>query len=219
MKKLAGIITLLAMSTLVSNTVMANDWRSYEVTIKNATSHHVITPPLIVIHNRNFKLFEVTGVASDGLARQAETGDNSVLYGELNGAEGVYNVVAASAPIIYGNSMTYEIRAPKKARISVVGMLATTNDALTAVLSKALPRNNVVYMATTYDAGSEANNESCEYIPGPPCSSESGNLRATIGAEGFITVHSGIRGANDLNAAHLDWRGATSVVSIKRIHH
>jgi len=219
MKKLVGIITLLTMNAMASNAVIANDWKSYQVTIKNATSHHVITPPLIVIHNRDFKLFEVTGIASDGLARQAETGDNSVLYGELNGAEGVYNVVAASAPIIYGNTMTFDIRAPKKAKISVVGMLATTNDALTAVLSKALPRNNVVYMATTYDAGSEANNEGCEYIPGPPCSAESGNLRATTGAEGFITVHSGIRGANDLNAAHLDWRGATSVVSIKRIHH
>ena len=72
-------------------------------------------------------------------------------------------------------------------------------------------------MASTYDAGSEVNNESCAYIPGPPCSPTSGNARATVGAEGFITIHGGIKGGSDLNPAHLDWRDATSIVSITRI--
>ncbi len=217
MKKITGMFVLLAMGTMGSFTVMASDWNNYRVTITNATSHHVITPPLIVIHNRHFNLFEVAAAASEGLATQAETGDNSVLYNEVNGARGVYDVISGSGVIVYGNKATFDIRAPKKAKISMTGMLATSNDAFTAISGKALPKKSVSYMASTYDAGSEVNNESCAYIPGPPCSAESGNLRATDGAEGFITIHSGIKGGSDLNPAHLDWRGATAIVTINRI--
>ena len=214
MKKLVGICVLLAMA---SSPVIASDWKNYRVTITNATSHHVITPPLIVVHNKDFKLFEVTAAASDGLATQAETGSPAALYNEVSAAEGVYDVVTGNGVIVYGNKATFEIRAPKNAMISMTAMLATSNDAFTGISSKSLPKKSISYMASTYDAGSEVNNESCAYIPGPPCAADSGNARATTGAEGFITVHSGIKGGSDLNSAHLDWRGATSIVSITRI--
>ena len=219
MKKITGMFTLLAMGSMATGSVMASDWNNYRVTITNATSHHVITPPLIVVHNKYFKLFEVTGVASDGLATQAETGSPADLYNEVAGAEGVYDVITGSNVIVYGNKATFEIRAPKKAMISMTAMLATSNDAFTAISGKALPKKKkgVTYMAATYDAGSEYNNENCAFIPGPPCAEGSGNARATEGAEGFITIHNGIKGGSDLNPAHLDWRGATSIVSITRI--
>lgn len=214
MKRIAGIFLLLAMGTC---SVMASDWNNYRVTITNATAHQVITPPLIVIHNKKFNLFEVATAASEGLATQAETGNPSVLYGEVNGVSGVYNALTGDNVIIYGNKASYDIRAPKNAVISMTAMLASSNDAFTAISGKALPKRKVSYMASTYDAGSEANNENCAFVPGPPCSGTSGNERATIGAEGFITVHAGIKGGNDLNPAHLDWRGATAIVTIERI--
>ncbi|MFK5915108.1 MAG: spondin domain-containing protein [Woeseiaceae bacterium] len=218
MKKVTGMLAVLALTGLSSSMVMAGDWKNYRVTITNATSHHVITPPLIVIHNKKFKLFSVADAASEGLATQAETGDPSALYNEVSDAKGVYDVIVGSNVIVYGTKSSYEFRAPKGAKISMTGMLASTNDAFTAISSKALPKRSVSYMATTYDAGSEENNEDCRFIPGPPCSAESGNQRATEGAEGFITVHAGIKGRSDLSAAHLDWRGATSIVTIKRLH-
>lgn len=217
MKNIAGMFVLFAMGTMGSCSVMAGDMKDYSITITNATSHHVITPPLIVIHNRDFKLFEVTGIASEGLAKLAETGGNTDLSNEVYGAEGVIDVIAGTEAIVYGNKRTYEFSAPKKAVVSFVGMLATTNDAFAGVSSVSLPKRSVTYMAATYDAGSEVNNENCAYIPGPPCASESGNLRATEGAEGFITIHNGIQGGSDLNQAHLDWRGATAIVTINRI--
>ncbi len=219
MKKVSGIFALLAMGSMAVSPVMASDWNNYRVTITNATSHHVITPPLIVVHNKHFKLFEVTEAASDGLATQAETGSPADLYNEVSGAEGVYEVITGSNVIVYGNKATFEIRAPKKAMISMTAMLATSNDAFTAISGKALPKKSVTYLATTYDAGSEYNNENCAFIPGPPCAADSGNARATEGAEGFVTIHSGVKGGSDLNPAHLDWRGATSIVSITRINY
>lgn len=214
MKRIAGTVLLLAMGM---SSVMAGDWNNYRVTITNATSHHVITPPLIVIHNQKFKLFEVATAASEGLVAQAETGNPAALYNEVNGVRGVYNAITGDNVIVYGNKASYDIRAPKNAKISMTAMLATSNDAFTAISGKALPKKSVRYMASTYDAGSEANNETCAFIPGPPCSETSGNERATIGAEGFITVHGGIKGGNDLNPAQLDWRGATAIVTIERL--
>ena len=217
MKKIAGMFVLFAVGTMGSYSAMAGDWNNYRVTVTNATTNHVITPPLIVIHNRHFKLFEVATSASEGLATQAETGSPAVIVSEVNGSRGVYDVVTGDALIHPGNNASFDVRAPKNSKISVTGMLATTNDAFTAISSKTLPKRSVSYLGETYDAGSEMNNESCAFIPGPPCEQGSGNARATEGAEGFITVHSGIKGRADLSSANLDWRGATSVISITRI--
>lgn len=215
MKKIAGMIALLAMGSLGVNPVIAGDWKNYHVTITNATTHHVITPPLIVIHNSHFKLFEVATAASEGLATQAETGNPAILESEVSGARGVYKVITGDAVIVYGNKASFDFRAPKNAKISITGMLATSNDAFTAISAKALPKKSVSYMATTYDAGSEDNNELCIDIPGPPCGGT--NAPDTADGEGFISIHNGISGVGDLRPSDLDWRGATSVVKITRI--
>lgn len=217
MKKITGMFVLLAMGSMGSCSVMASDWNSYRVTVTNATANHVITPPLIVIHNSKFKLFEVAAAASEGLATQAETGSPAIIASEVDGARGVYDVITGDAVIHAGSKASFDFNAPKNAKISVTAMLATTNDAFTAISSKSLPKKSVSYMGETYDAGSEMNNENCAFIPGPPCAADSGNARAIDGAEGFITVHSGVKGRADLSAANLDWRGATSVISIMRI--
>jgi len=209
------MFVLLAMGTMGSSSVMAGNMADYSITITNATAHHVITPPLIVIHNKRYKLFEVTNVASEGLATLAESGNNSVLANEVNAAHGVIQVIAGSAPIVYANSRTYKFSAPKKAHLSFSAMLATTNDAFAGLSGVSLPKKSVTYMAATYDAGSEDNNELCIDIPGPPC----GGTNATIvgDGEGFITVHNGVSGVGDLAPSHLDWRGATAIVTINRI--
>lgn len=55
-----------------------------------------------------------------------------------------------------------------------------------------------------FDAGSEANTESCEHIPGPPCGSA--GARVADGAEGHVALHGGILGVGDLDPAEWDWR-------------
>lgn len=214
MKKIIGLFVLLSIGSLAVNSAMASDGKNYRVTITNATANHLITPPLIVIHNRHFKLFEVATPASEGLATQAETGSPAIIAGEVDGARGVYKIVTGDAPIFPGSKASFDIRAPKNAKISMTAMLATSNDAFTAISSKALPRRSVRYISETYDAGSEENNEICDYIPGPPCG---GDNFGSDNGEGFITVHKGISGVGDLIPADLDWRGATSIVTITRI--
>jgi hypothetical protein len=95
-------------------------------------------------------------------------------------------------------------------------MLATTNDAFFGLDGVHLLPNlkyRAVY-ANAFDAGSEANNESCDYIPGPPC--ENPFMRSTEGAEGFVHVHSGIHGVGSLDAAQYDWRNPVVKIFIER---
>lgn len=214
MKKIIGITVLLSIGSLGASSAIASDWKKYRVTITNATVNHIITPPLIVVHNRHFKLFEVAGVASEGLAVQAETGNPGVLADEVVAVKGVRKVITGDGPVLPGSKVSFDFRASKKSLISVTGMLATTNDAFTAISSKALPKRSVSYKGDTYDAGSESNNELCDYIPGPPCNN---GTNTSDDGEGFITIHNGVSGVGDLTPAKLDWRGATSIVTITRI--
>lgn len=211
------LIIIMALFVAMIAPVQADDYKTYRVTITNATNLHVLTPPLLVTHNKNFKLFSVSEAASPGLVVQAETGSPADIYAEVSGAPGVQDVVAASVPIVYGNSATFEISATKKAMLSFSAMLATTNDAFAALNSVALPKKKATYFAYTYDAGSEMNNEDCDFIPGPPCGGAS-NLRTATG-EGFIAIHNGVQGGSDLNPKNLDWRGPTAIITVERISH
>jgi len=160
--------------------------------------------------------FKINQPASEGLATLAETGNNQPLQWEVEAARGVFKVVAGSEVIPSGQSASFEIRAPRNARISLAGMLASSNDGFAAINGLRLPHTAAIYAAYVYDAGSERNNESCAYIPGPPCAADSGNV--SDDGEGYVSFHSGIHGGGDLNPKHLDWRGPVAVVSISRIH-
>lgn len=206
------ITTLLFLSA----TAQAGDWADYRITITNATAKQVLTPPLIVVHSAKFSLFQVGSPASPGLATLAETGNNTDLNAEVSGTQGVFSSIAGNAVIPYGQSASFSFSAPKKAHISLAAMLATTNDGFAGLNDVALPKRGAHYYAFAYDAGSELNNESCAYVPGPPCAPDSGNLRTDHG-EGFISIHNGIHGGSDLNPKQLDWRGPVAIIRIQRI--
>ncbi len=193
----------------------------YEVTITNITRGQVITPPVLISHKGSFELFSLGGPAIAPLATLAETGEPTDLLDYLAERSDVYDVAAADGPLPYGESVVLKIRARGHARyLSAVGMLATTNDAFFGVRQVRLPPYGMRHVtAEAYDAGSEANSESCDRIPGPPCSPESGNDRDTEAAEGFVHVHSGIHGIGDLDPSVLDWRNPVVEVKIRRVHH
>jgi hypothetical protein len=214
---------LLAAAVLFSSASFADGYNyhdkmaTYEITITNATKHHVFTPPIIIAHRHNFKLFSVGGEATDGLTALAEGGDTSILYGEVVNARGVAKVMTTNTFIPYGQTATFTIEAPRFGMyFSVAGMLATTNDGFFAVNGVKAGKHHNHTMALVYDAGSEMNNEMCTHIPGPPCAPDSGNARTDTG-EGFISVHNGIHGVGDLSEADLDWHNPGAMVTIKRV--
>ena len=193
--------------------------KTYSVTITNLTKKQVLTPPVVISHTSDFSLFMIGHPAGDGLVAVAEGGNTMPLEAMLGTRDEVFDYRVAGGGIMAGQSMTIMINAKGKYRyLSLVGMLATTNDAFVAINGTRLPHARTKSLtAVAYDAGSEFNTELCSDVPGPPCAEDSGNARVTMDAEGFVHVHNGIHGVGDLSEANMDWHNPVARVVIKKM--
>ena len=195
--------------------------RRYEVTITNVTKGQVISPVVMATHSSGMQpIYSFGSPASDELAGVAEDAVLQPLIDMLNADPSVANVVTimgAGGPIMPGETASAIISTHGNAReLSMAAMLVTTNDTFTGLNGYALPGNGyVTYIAGGYDAGSEVNNEDCDYIPGPPC--DNAGVRATEGAEGFVYVSNGIHGIADLDPVQHDWNNPVAIIKVRRI--
>jgi hypothetical protein len=215
----AVALALIAATLLVPSTAQAQPGEGeYIVHITNLTRAQVFSPPLVVSHKATVTLFVPGRAPIPELAALAEDGMTQPLIDlALSLPEVVKDAVAADGPVMPGKSI--EIRIPAGAdynRITVAGMLVQTNDSFFALRNAELPAgfSRSSTFVPAFDAGSEANNESCDFIPGPPCGN--GGVRATEGAEGFIYVSNGMRGIGDLPADRYDWRNPVARIVIRR---
>ena len=194
-----------------------DDVRRYAVTVTNLTRGQILTPPVVISHNQDFALFTLGTAAGSELSALAEDGMTGPLLGLLSSLRTVHESVVAAGPVLPGHSVTMDISVSGQFNeISVAGMLASTNDGFFAVNGVSAPkRGSATVEAETYDAGSEANTESCAFIPGPPCGHP--GVRDTVGAEGYVHIHAGIHGIGDLTPAMHDWRNPVAHVTIHRI--
>lgn len=188
----------------------------YEVTITNLTRGQIFSPVVAATHNRRLSLFTAGEPASPELAALAQDAKSEGLIDLLSASPDVHEVASGSGVIEPGKSETLIIHSHGYKRFfSLVSMLVTTNDAFLAVTKFRLPRRHSVVTVPAYDAGAEANDESCAYIPGPPCGNE---LSASdVEGEGYVHIHAGIHGIGDLAAADFDWRNPVARISIRRI--
>jgi hypothetical protein len=105
--------------------------------------------------------------------------------------------------------------------LSVTAMLIPTNDGFFAVNGEIGPvgsERTVTYFSPAYDAGTEANDELCAHIPGPPtvCSGEGFNP-SREGDVNFVHVHSAIHGVGNLSTATYDWCNPVAKIVINRV--
>lgn len=188
------------------------------VTIKNLTRGQIFSPPLVVSHDKKFQLFETGVPATDELARLAEDGDSSGLIDMIQNDPHVLDYATSNGPVLPGKSVTIDVPANFRFnRISLAGMLVTTNDGFVAVRGKGIPFGNRIatLFARAYDAGSEANSEECAYIPGPPCGN--GGVHDNADAEGYVHVHGGIHGIADLLPEQYDWRNPVAEITLEYV--
>lgn len=202
---------------LGAGAALAGDGERYAVTVTNLTRGQILSPPVVVSHKSSIRLFTPGQPASPELAQLAEDAVSGPLLALLGTLPAVHDANIAGGVVPPGHSVTVEVEVTGGFRtISAVGMLVTTNDAFFAASGTALPAGKPAAMtAIAWDAGSEANTESCAHIPGPPC----GNalVRVTDGAEGYVHVHAGVSGNGDLDEADHDWNNPVAYVTIERI--
>ena len=170
----------------------------YQVIIANTNPGQNFSPPVLVLHRPGYRLFELGRPASEALWQLAEEGA-TVAFAALDDPA-VHAVVVAPAvhrrdsPVV-----TTELEAPEGLALSLAAMLSLTNDGFVAAQAVALPAAAGASISAdlrAYDAGSEANTESCDHVP---C--EVHGRRMTAGAEGMVAEHPGLRGDGDIPPA------------------
>lgn len=212
--KTRTLVLTLMVAALAAGAMPAAAQDTATVFITNL-SHQVISPPVVASHTWKVAVFVPGQPASSDLAALAEDGDVTGLVDLLSGHDEVLDVAAAGGPLLPGETATFEVEVRGKYnRLSAVGMLVTTNDAFFGLSNFFVDPSEVVQRTTVpaWDAGTEVNNELCDFIPGPPC----GNplMRDTDGAEGFVTIHSGIHGTGDLLPSEWTWQNPVVEIAV-----
>lgn len=211
------VLSVLVLAITVAGTsedVTANQNYKLKVTITNLTKGQVFSPPIVATHHRRLTpLFVLGSKASVELAALAEDGMTGPL--EMLWNDPLVKDVKTGDFIMPGHSATIVVDASYgRDYLTVAGMLVSSNDAFFALNGVKSPRSGwKSYLSPAYDAGSEANNEGCDFVPGPPCG---GDDRATEGAEGYVYIHSGIHGVGDLMPSVWDWHNPVAKITVRR---
>ncbi len=194
----------------------------FRVTVTNLMGGEVLTPIMVASHKAGVKLFTLGQPASTDMEHVAEAGDLSELEATLRSNPDVLDVVDSGAPLPPGQSVTLMVKTHGWFdHVSVTAMLVPTNDGFFAVNDGRGPKGfwrSVTYYSPAYDAGTEADDELCAHIPGPPnvCNGEGFNP-SREGADNFVHIHSGIHGIGDLSAAAFDWRNPVARIVITEV--
>ena len=190
------------------------------LSITNLTRGQILSPVFIARHGHDAgPLYTLGQPASESLAKVAEDADASGLLSDWSpeGNAGISEAMVATlngGPILPGATvdMSFEVTDGNNL-VSFASMLVTTNDAFIGASGLDVSTSRTVNLIA-YASGSEANSESCAYIPGPPCGN---HAEDDADAEGYVHVHAGIHGGegSDLDPATHDWRNPVARLTIQ----
>lgn len=215
-KRMAIMAALLA----ASGTAGASGW-TWRVEITNVTKKQAFTPILAATHYGGVGMFELGDPASEALEIMAEGGDIGPLTAKLEAAgHRVTDLQTNGAVLPPGHSITLTLRGHPGQRLSLAGMLIPTNDNFVGVDGVFLPLfGSEKIEALAYDAGTEANDQDCANIPGPPTVCTGEGYSPVRDDVDFVHVSNGFHelGEGALSPAEYDWRNPVAIVKIARI--
>lgn len=205
----------LGMMAVLSASVYAAD---VEVKVQNLTHGTYFTPLVVAAHKDTAKLFTVGMPASMSLTKLAEGGDIASVAADFKAAGAMVVENPASGLLAAGKSTTFMLKMDDTNKyISLAAMLLPTNDGFVAANMIPIPttKGEHIFMLNAYDSGTEANDEKRGSVelgkmgfPVPP------PLEAMIGtggtgisgvtAEGFVHIHRGVLGDDNLTGGKSD---------------
>lgn len=208
------IFKSLLLITLLSLPVYADKMAKYELTFTNITKGQPLTPAAIIIHDGSYKLFELGSASGPGLYKLAEDGMTAELESEVL-AQGA-RFLQLDGLILPGQSSSIVFEAHPRSFVSIASMLAKTNDGFASSLRPLSLHKRYGHshkkILSTFDAGSELNNELESYIPA------FGNVGVrTDSGEGFVSFHPGLQGVGDLDLQGISFAPQSAIVEIKRV--
>ncbi|MEP6391650.1 MAG: spondin domain-containing protein [Halioglobus sp.] len=215
-------LVLSAATMLAANIAMAQQGAQYEVTITNLTVGQSFTPQMVLTYTGEASIFELGEPASEALEILAEGGNPGPLIDEF--ANVVWDSTTIGGLIGPGESAsTIILGQSARGQISVAAMLIPTNDTFMALDGAELPRiGSATFMVPAYDAGTEANDQDCNNMPGPVCGGVGDDLTPGEGEEGYVHIGNGFHQLEEgnpdvLTPQRYDWRNPVARVTVTRI--
>lgn len=217
-----GILGLTACSSDDASTDMM-----YSVKITNLTANQPITPVAVVLHQSAYQPWALGAASPVGLEKLAEGGDTTDFITTATANSAVLGTATGTGIILPGTSETIVVSGMDSSslNISLLGMLANTNDAFTGNSSIDIAGlaagESMTVMTKVFDAGTEANTETTGSIPGP-ADMGIGYSATRDDIVDAISIHSGVISAADgLSTSVLDeshrWNGPGAEVTITRM--
>src|SRR6266511_3181370 len=219
MALMVAIVTMVP-ARMSAQPVSENAGTRFSITVTNLTAGQTFTPILAASHQAGVKLFTLGSPASVPLEILAEAGDVAPLKTQLSSSPQVLDTTDSGAPLPPGASVTLFVRTHGSFdHVSVAAMLVPTNDGFFAVNGHAGPEGGqtITLYSPAYDAGGEANDESCLHIPGPPNVCQGVGFDPARDEGNFVHIHRGIHGIGDLKAEVYDWRNPVARITIRRV--
>ena len=180
----------------------------YKIELVNVTANQPIAPAAVVLHSDAYYAWDVGAPASLGLERLAESGAPTDFIDELSFA--LDSGYSEGGPIAPGGRRTVYLEAlwQEGIALTIAGMPVNTNDAFSGTTAWNIAELEEGMTKTAflpiYDAGTEANTETIDTVPGPAAGGEGFNpARDDLGD--YVTRHPGVVSADDgLSASALN---------------
>ena len=172
-KVLVALIATAAAAILATNLTTydqaeAQEAGEFDITVRNVTAGQPLTPAVVVVHDGGADLLPENAEDLVGLEDLAESGQPAPLAASLRVVTGVKDTLTlAPPPLPPGQEATVTISASPGDHVSVISMLACTNDAITIGTLIVPESGSLPAMSSgrVYDAGTEENAETAATIP------------------------------------------------------
>ncbi len=205
--KRMAVVLPLACAVLLAGCKTDTQTVEYSLSISNLTRGQPLSPPAVLLHRSDYQVFAVGDPASLGLEHLAEAGDNTLLLADAKGNRKVDASESGDAGIAPGSTETVSIRASvdqtSDLALSYLSMLGNTNDGFASLHGVSLGTLKVGEQMTldghSYDAGTEANTESADTVPGPAAAggAQEGFNAARDDIVNEVRRHSGVVSRDD----------------------
>jgi len=170
----------------------------YRIKLVNLTHGQPFSPPLALLHNGEFKAWEIGTPASIALEKLAEGGDAGEL---LASQDGKPNHISDS-PLAPGQGISFSMTADSSdhQRLTLATMLVNSNDVFSGISGLDLAAMEAgetrIVNVGAYDSGTEGNSEAVGTMPGPADGGEGFNASRDDIAD-QVTHHGGVVSRDD----------------------
>lgn len=200
---------------------------SFSISVTNTTNNQPLSPIAVIASIGEYSAWSIGSAASDGLAVLAEDGNPDELL--IEAAEIPSAAFRSDNPVAPGAEYTAtffvdlnNIDDAETIELTTASMLVNTNDAFSGVTGLTIGNleigESMSTLAPIYDAGTEANDELAENIPGPAGVGAEGGTSEGREANDIVTRHPGVVTSSDgytesaLDQSHRFDNGAMSIV-------